>query len=843
MDRRLWWGGAATLLVTVFLALLAAPEANAQNPCLGKLNCSDCIRTPTCSWCSKSGLEDSKRCFQSNRKLGCPERHIHNPSIQYRKILAQELSRGRVAGAAAGAAGAAGGKGGASVSTSSSSSSSSSSSWSSSSSSSSSSRRKIVQIYPQRVGLKLRINEAYRIKFEYAQAEDYPVDLYYLMDLSKSMEDDKDKLSTLGDLLVASMRNVTSNFRLGFGSFVDKIVMPYVSTVPKKLEHPCLGCAAPYGYRNHMSLSTNVDDFTGKVKNAAVSGNLDAPEGGFDAIMQAIVCRDEIGWRNQARRLLVFSTDAGFHYAGDGKLGGIVKPNDGECHLDGRGLYTHSTLQDYPSISQINLKVKENSINVIFAVTGEQIGIYERLKDHVEGSSAGKLSNDSSNVVDLVREQYEKITSSVEMRDNATSSIVRLRYFTSGIEGKGDNIMRENHTCEGLKVGSKVNFEVEFLAKQCPRNRADWKQTIQIYPVGIDESLIVDLELLCDCQCERENHSEFEKKSEYCNKAGDLVCGVCQCDEQHFGPRCECDSHGEGKELDGVNLCRKDNTSLVDCSGRGSCICGQCHCDAKTNPEEKVWGRFCECDNFSCNYGGGEICSGSSHGVCDCGKCLCEPGWSGDACECSTVNTTCIGPKSTDICSGRGVCKCGKCLCDLANDDGDERYGGEYCERVPLTATHCSEYQACVQCQMYQKGEFNEEECAANCTAFVPLPVDYVEANEEEGEVMCIYFDDEGCRYKFVYLYNGTDVVIRAQEKLECPPVVHFLGIIFLVVGAIVLIGLILLLLWKLLTTIHDRREFAKFEKERMLAKWDTGENPIYKQATSTFKNPTYAGK
>lgn len=53
---------------------------------------------------------------------------------------------------------------------------------------------------------------------------------------------------------------------------------------------------------------------------ADVSGNLDAPEGGFDAIMQAVVCKREIGWRDQARRLLVFSTDAGFHYAGDGKV-------------------------------------------------------------------------------------------------------------------------------------------------------------------------------------------------------------------------------------------------------------------------------------------------------------------------------------------------------------------------------------------------------------------------------------------------------------------------------------------------------------------------------------------
>ena len=37
--------------------------------------------------------------------------------------------------------------------------------------------------------------------FAYSQAEDYPVDLYYLMDLSKSMEDDKKKLSDLGTTL------------------------------------------------------------------------------------------------------------------------------------------------------------------------------------------------------------------------------------------------------------------------------------------------------------------------------------------------------------------------------------------------------------------------------------------------------------------------------------------------------------------------------------------------------------------------------------------------------------------------------------------------------------------
>lgn len=50
--------------------------------------------------------------------------------------------------------------------------------------------------------------------------------------------------------------------------------------------------------------------------------------------------QEQIGWRN-VTRLLVFSTDAGFHFAGDGKLGGIVLPNDGKCHLE-NNMYTMS---------------------------------------------------------------------------------------------------------------------------------------------------------------------------------------------------------------------------------------------------------------------------------------------------------------------------------------------------------------------------------------------------------------------------------------------------------------------------------------------------------------------
>lgn len=91
-----------------------------------------------------------------------------------------------------------------------------------------------VQLRPSRVTLKLRPKQTQRVYAEFKQAFDYPVDLYYLMDLSKSMEDDKDKLGLLGNKLAQEMQKITRNFRLGFGSFVDKTVMPYISTVEEK---------------------------------------------------------------------------------------------------------------------------------------------------------------------------------------------------------------------------------------------------------------------------------------------------------------------------------------------------------------------------------------------------------------------------------------------------------------------------------------------------------------------------------------------------------------------------------------------------------------------------------
>lgn len=73
-----------------------------------------------------------------------------------------------------------------------------------------------------------------------------------------------------------------------------------------------------------------------------------------------------------------------------------------------------------------------------------------------------------------------------------------------------------------------------------------------------------------------------------------------------------------------------------------------------------------------------------------------------------------------------------------------------------------------------------------------------------------------------------------------CPEPPNITMIILGVSLSVVCIGLILLAVWKVLVSVHDRKEVAKFEAERAKAKWQTGTNPLFRSSTSTFKNVTY---
>lgn len=80
----------------------------------------------------------------------------------------------------------------------------------------------------------------------------------------------------------------------GFGSFVDKTVLPFVNTHPEKLKNPCPNkekeCQAPFAFRHVLKLTNNSRQFQTEVGKQLISGNLDAPEGGLDAMMQVAAC-------------------------------------------------------------------------------------------------------------------------------------------------------------------------------------------------------------------------------------------------------------------------------------------------------------------------------------------------------------------------------------------------------------------------------------------------------------------------------------------------------------------------------------------------------------------------
>lgn len=59
------------------------------------------------------------------------------------------------------------------------------------------------------------VGEPQNIKLKFKRAEDYPIDLYYLMDLSYSMKDDLENVKNLGTSLMLEMSKITSDFRIG----------------------------------------------------------------------------------------------------------------------------------------------------------------------------------------------------------------------------------------------------------------------------------------------------------------------------------------------------------------------------------------------------------------------------------------------------------------------------------------------------------------------------------------------------------------------------------------------------------------------------------------------------
>ncbi|KAI5107344.1 integrin beta-2 [Silurus meridionalis] len=668
-----------------------------------------------------------------------------------------------------------------------------------------------VQVQPQAIELNLRPGEAFTFNFSFKRAEGYPVDLYYLMDLSYSMGDDLKNVKNLGIEILKKLQQITGNARIGFGSFVDKTLLPFTDTAEEKLKKPCPAkekqCQPAFGYQHVLSLTKDEKIFFEKVSLQNISGNLDMPEGSLDAIMQVVTCVDKIGW-GDSTRLLVLATDAGFHMAGDGKLAGILEPNQETCQLDINNKYSKSNTWDYPSVGQIARKLEEQNIQPIFAVTKNVSQIYEELSKLIPKSEVGVLSNDSSNVVNLIVEAYNKLSSNIIVTHDGLPEGISVT-FTS--KCKGGERPSDKGICNNVNIGQEVIFSVTVKAAKC------LDSNFSIGPLGFNEKLKVSVKTRCKCECDNQDIVH-----DFCNREGKIVCGTCSCNPNFLGQRCEC-SVEKKDEVALKAQCRKDNGT--ECEGRGDCKCGVCKCH-QTEGGQSYYGPHCECDDEHCEKFQNKLCGGN--GTCRCGECKCNAGYEGSACQCKKSDESCVTGET--VCHGRGKCVCNQCACERG-------YKGIRCDTCPTCELPCEKSGSCVECKAFNTGPLDKS-CDESCSHLK------VTVDEKLAKRDCQVKDEEGCRMIFSMTpQDGFDrYYVNVLKDRECPEGPNVGRIVGGSLAAVALIGLLLLILIKAIFYFKDLKEWKRFEKEAQRRQWAKSENPLFQKATTTVANPAFTG-
>ncbi|KAM5136085.1 LOW QUALITY PROTEIN: integrin beta-4 [Mantella aurantiaca] len=641
-----------------------------------------------------------------------------------------------------------------------------------------------TQVYPQRMSMRLRAGEEHTFEYRVFEPLDTPVDLYILMDFSYSMSDDLENLKKMGDNLAEVVSSLSSNYTIGFGKFVDKVSVPQTDMRPEKLKQPWPDSTPPFSFKNVIRLTDDLTDFRNKLRNERISGNLDAPEGGFDAILQTAVCTNEIGWRDGSTHILVFSTESAFHYEADGVnvLDGILPRNDESCHLDRTGRYTYDILQDYPSVPTLVRLLAQHNIIPIFAVTNHSYSYYVELSKYFTMSEIGELKEDSSNIVQLLDLAFKRIRSRMHIRDHNTPRSLNIAVSSESAkltEAGSFQVTRG-------KVGTfRVNVKAqEKVAGQdvCNLPQNDRAGKVILRPSTFTNGLEIDASIICDvCPCERQK----EMNSPRCHGNGHFACGRCECKDNWRGEFCNCSS---GQAGDSPSCVAPESDQI--CSGKGECLCGACQCFADS-PERRYEGRYCQYNTAMCPRVSGFMCNDRGH--CYMGGCACQAGWEGPACDCPISNQTCLD-RNGGLCNNRGICECGRCRCD-----SDSQFIDAFCEfssSLRLLGA-CEDVRTCVQCQAWGTGEKKGKKCEG-CEIQIKM-VDELTKVDDRTEKCTFRDEDDDCTYYYTVEGVGTvlaNYTVLVQKKKECPPGA-FLWLIPLLIFLMLLLGLLLLFCWK----------------------------------------------
>ncbi|XP_044272706.1 integrin beta-nu-like isoform X2 [Tribolium madens] len=624
------------------------------------------------------------------------------------------------------------------------------------------------------------------------------------MDLTISMAGTLNIVKTLGSNLTTLLETLTKNHQIAFGSYIDKPEMPFYMTSPEDYKNPCKIdfeiCEQGYLFKHKLNFTDNIEEFINVVSSSSLSANNDHYEGGMDALMQILVCGEKFHWMEKSRKLVVVATDGLMHLAGDGLLVGHVKKiNTETCLINSEGNYNSKIRYDYPSLEEIYHKLKAEKTNVIIAAaTPDAYHYYQQMSQMLNSTFfVGQLENDSTNVLNVVKDGYYAFARLVNLFVNTSESEELQVDFFADCENDGNWV--KSSMCSNARIGKEMSFKLQLILKECPRDNNP--RTIYVEENNIYEKIAINVNFVgCMCDCPDATNTGINCKH------GFWDCNKCSCDDGWTGPSCSdrCENDHQDCRL-GPN-----GKITITCSGLGDCICKKCKCYVPYT------GSICQ---YKCPIDKNrQICSG--HGECvNNGTCECDNQYSGHDCSCFESKEGCT--YSDTICSDNGDCKCNSCNCE-------KDYSGRFCQICDKCSQLCDDYNSIVESRernvtkngkiivVESVGDIPEEE--RNC---------FTRFRTSNGEICEINYKIQNIKGDFVRIREMTPKCYKPMAA----------GVYAaLIIGPLLLLGFLVILIWKTKNVIQDKREFAQFIENQKRNR--TNENPLYKSPLVTYNNP-----
>lgn len=151
---------------------------------------------------------------------------------------------------------------------------------------------------------------------------------------------------------------------------------------------------------------------------------------------------------------------------------------------------------DFPSVEQLASSYSKTPVTttVIFATSAYRT-FFEDVAAQFKSAYVGTLKSDSSNIVELIRDEFVRIESKMEIDKSATSDAVYFKYYSNCMGTDGE---RETAICENLPESGEVSFVVEIDFPKCPADNDSDGMEINFSPVGLPVSIDIKLKFLCD---------------------------------------------------------------------------------------------------------------------------------------------------------------------------------------------------------------------------------------------------------------------------------------------------------------------------------------------------------